>query len=37
LKLIFGGGGAVWWLFDVAWLLLGKMQDAEGKTIRRPF
>ena len=36
LKFCTGGGGALWWLGDLAWLLLGKMKDGDDRFIRRP-
>lgn len=37
LKLITLGGFGWWWIIDIAFLLLGKMRDADGGFVTRPF
>lgn len=36
LKLCTIGGAGWWWLFDVVWLLIGRMKDADGRFVRSP-
>ncbi len=37
VKLVTFGGFGIWWMVDVARLLLGKMRDGDGGLVRRPF
>ena len=37
LKLVTFGGMGIWWVVDLILLLLGKMRDADGGLLRRPF
>jgi len=37
LKLVTLGGVGIWWLVDLILILLGKLRDADGKIVRRPF
>ena len=37
LKLVTFGGMGIWWVVDFILLLLGKMRDAHGGLLRRPF
>jgi len=37
LKLVTLGGLGIWYVIDVCLLLLGKMRDANGGLLRRPF
>jgi TM2 domain-containing membrane protein YozV len=36
-KLVSLGGIGFWWITDLALLLLGRMRDSEGATVKRPF
>ena len=37
LKLVTFGGYGIWWIVDVVRILTGRMRDAEGGIVRRPF
>ena len=37
LKLVSFGGLGIWYLIDLILLLFGKMRDAHGGVLRRPF
>jgi len=37
LKLITFGGMGIWWIVDIVLLLCGKMRDADGGLVVRPF
>lgn len=37
LKMITFGGMGIWWIFDIVLLLIGKMRDADGGIVTRPF
>lgn len=37
LKLVTGGGLAVWWLIDLILLCTNQMRDDNGGIVRRPF
>jgi TM2 domain-containing membrane protein YozV len=37
LKMVTFGGAGLWWIIDILLLLCGKMRDAEGGLVTRPF
>ena len=37
LKVVTFGGIGIWWVADLILLLLGRMRDADGGLLRRPF